>query len=105
MPASLSKVAGSVGFRVLPHNCYELAHTWNPSCVGATLDVTKSAALYSLKVYTALYTVTMYTLSNLCHTGSYSALHSSGTAVVLKLVAEGGHGLPMGKILVWGGKS
>ncbi|XP_061595199.1 transmembrane protein 135 [Cololabis saira] len=41
----------------LPHNCYEIGHTWDPSCLQAALDVTKSALEVSLKIYAPLYLI------------------------------------------------
>lgn len=56
MPA-LSKLAGSFGLRLLPQNCYEVGHTWTPSCTEATFDIVKSAFVYSFKTYATLYVV------------------------------------------------
>lgn len=41
----------------IPHNCYEIGHTWNPSCVQSTLDVTRGALEVSFKIYAPLYLV------------------------------------------------
>ncbi|XP_076607383.1 transmembrane protein 135 [Chaetodon auriga] len=41
----------------LPHNCYELGHTWNPSCAQSAVDVTRSALEVSFKIYAPLYLI------------------------------------------------
>lgn len=41
----------------IPHNCYEIGHTWNPSCAQAAVDVTKGALEVSFKIYAPLYLV------------------------------------------------
>ncbi|CAG00483.1 unnamed protein product [Tetraodon nigroviridis] len=41
----------------IPHNCYEIGHTWNPSCVQSALDVSRSALEVSFKIYVPLYLV------------------------------------------------
>uniref|UniRef100_A0AAQ5Y3T9 Transmembrane protein 135 n=1 Tax=Amphiprion ocellaris TaxID=80972 RepID=A0AAQ5Y3T9_AMPOC len=41
----------------LPHNCYEIGHTWNPSCVQSAADVTRSALEVSFKIYAPLYLI------------------------------------------------
>ncbi|XP_033635613.1 transmembrane protein 135-like [Asterias rubens] len=38
-------------------SCYELCHTWNSSCVGATLDVAKASYRYSFRTYALFYLV------------------------------------------------
>ncbi|XP_069002472.1 transmembrane protein 135 [Embiotoca jacksoni] len=41
----------------LPHSCYEIGHTWTPSCVQSAADVTRSALEASFKIYVPLYLV------------------------------------------------
>ncbi|GAA6232149.1 transmembrane protein 135 [Lates japonicus] len=41
----------------IPHNCYEIGHTWNPSCAQAAVDVTKGALEVSFKIYAPLYLI------------------------------------------------
>ena len=41
----------------IPHSCYEIGHTWNPSCVHSTLDITAGALEVSFKIYAPLYLV------------------------------------------------
>uniref|UniRef100_A0A3B5AIZ9 Transmembrane protein 135 n=1 Tax=Stegastes partitus TaxID=144197 RepID=A0A3B5AIZ9_9TELE len=41
----------------LPHNCYEIGHTWSPSCVHSAADVTRSALEVSFKIYAPLYLI------------------------------------------------
>ncbi|RXN06852.1 transmembrane protein 135 [Labeo rohita] len=41
----------------LPHSCYELGHTWNPSCTTSTLQVTAGALEVSFKIYAPLYLI------------------------------------------------
>ncbi|XP_041657391.1 transmembrane protein 135 [Cheilinus undulatus] len=44
-------------FSKIPHNCYEIGHTWNPSCVRSAVDVTKGALEVSFKIYAPLYLI------------------------------------------------
>ncbi|KAK2828660.1 hypothetical protein Q5P01_019694 [Channa striata] len=46
--AALSKV---------PYNCYEIGHTWDPSCVQSAVVVTRSALEVSFKIYAPLYLI------------------------------------------------
>ncbi|XP_077403488.1 transmembrane protein 135 [Vanacampus margaritifer] len=46
--AALSKIT---------HNCYEVGHTWNPSCMQATVDITRGALEVSFKIYSLLYVI------------------------------------------------
>lgn len=39
------------------HNCYEIGHTWNTSCLQSALDVSRSALEVSFKIYVPLYLV------------------------------------------------
>ncbi|KAM4848918.1 transmembrane protein 135 isoform X3 [Urocitellus parryii] len=39
----------------IPHNCYEIGHTWHPSCRVSFLQVTWGALEESLKIYAPLY--------------------------------------------------
>jgi hypothetical protein len=41
-----------------PFNCYEFAHSWNPSCFGASFDLFKGARYQSANVYGSLYLIT-----------------------------------------------
>ncbi|XP_029704198.1 transmembrane protein 135-like [Takifugu rubripes] len=41
----------------IPHNCYEIGHTWNPSCLQSALDVSRSALEVSFKIYVPLYLI------------------------------------------------
>ncbi|XP_033834784.1 transmembrane protein 135 [Periophthalmus magnuspinnatus] len=42
-------------FSKIPHNCYEIGHTWEPSCVRSAVDVTRGALEVSFKIYAPLY--------------------------------------------------
>ncbi|KAH0513901.1 Transmembrane protein 135 [Microtus ochrogaster] len=39
----------------IPHNCYEIGHTWHPSCRVSFLQITWGALEESLKIYAPLY--------------------------------------------------
>ncbi|KAM9729053.1 transmembrane protein 135 [Menidia menidia] len=41
----------------IPHSCYEVGHTWNPSCVHSALDITRGALEVSFKIYAPLYLI------------------------------------------------
>lgn len=41
----------------IPHNCYEIGHTWHPSCGVSFLHITGCALEESLKIYVPLYLV------------------------------------------------
>ncbi|KAI4813817.1 hypothetical protein KUCAC02_003041 [Chaenocephalus aceratus] len=41
----------------LPHSCYEIGHTWDPSCVQSALDVARGALEVSFKIYAPLYLI------------------------------------------------
>ncbi|XP_017273420.1 transmembrane protein 135 [Kryptolebias marmoratus] len=41
----------------IPHSCYEVGHTWTPSCVQAAVDVTSGALEVSFKIYALLYLI------------------------------------------------
>ncbi|KAF7701183.1 transmembrane protein 135 [Silurus meridionalis] len=41
----------------IPHNCYEIGHTWSPSCTISALQVTAGALEVSLKIYAPLYLI------------------------------------------------
>lgn len=45
----------------IPHNCYEIGHTWNSSCVLSAVDVSRSALEVSFKIYVPLYLVRLCT--------------------------------------------
>lgn len=46
----------------IPHSCYEIGHTWSPSCTSSTLQVTAGALEVSFKIYAPLYLVSVMTL-------------------------------------------
>ncbi|XP_061558307.1 transmembrane protein 135 [Phycodurus eques] len=46
--AALSKIT---------HNCYEVGHTWNPSCMQSCVDITRGALEVSFKIYAPLYVI------------------------------------------------
>lgn len=54
---AVSECADMAALSKIPHNCYEIGHTWNPSCVLSALDVTKSAMEVAFKIYAPLYLV------------------------------------------------
>ncbi|XP_008330909.2 transmembrane protein 135 [Cynoglossus semilaevis] len=41
----------------IPHNCYEVGHTWDPSCLQSAVDVTRGAMEVSFKIYAPLYLI------------------------------------------------
>ncbi|KAI1893945.1 hypothetical protein AGOR_G00128870 [Albula goreensis] len=41
----------------IPHNCYEIGHTWSPSCTLSTLQVTAGALEVAFKIYAPLYLI------------------------------------------------
>lgn len=41
----------------IPHNCYEIGHTWQPSCWPPFLHITRGALEESLRIYAPLYLV------------------------------------------------
>ncbi|XP_041864552.1 transmembrane protein 135 [Melanotaenia boesemani] len=41
----------------IPHNCYEIGHTWDPSCVQSAVDITRGALEVSFKIYAPLYLI------------------------------------------------
>ncbi|KAM5246063.1 transmembrane protein 135 isoform 2-T2 [Ctenodactylus gundi] len=41
----------------IPHNCYEVGHTWHPSCRVAFLQITWGALEESLRIYAPLYLI------------------------------------------------
>ncbi|XP_061484875.1 transmembrane protein 135 isoform X3 [Rhineura floridana] len=41
----------------IPHNCYEIGHTWHPHCGRAFVDVTQGAMSESLRIYGTLYLI------------------------------------------------
>lgn len=43
----------------IPHSCYEIGHTWSPSCTASTLQVTAGALEVSFKIYAPLYLVSV----------------------------------------------
>ncbi|CAH2225566.1 transmembrane 135 isoform X1 [Pelobates cultripes] len=43
--------------KAIPHSCYEIGHTWNPSCLTSYLQITRSALEESFKIYAPLYLI------------------------------------------------
>ncbi|XP_030056017.1 transmembrane protein 135 [Microcaecilia unicolor] len=41
----------------IPHSCYEIGHTWHPSCTVAYLNIAKGAVEESFKIYGTLYLI------------------------------------------------
>ncbi|XP_035241099.1 transmembrane protein 135-like isoform X2 [Anguilla anguilla] len=41
----------------IPHSCYEIGHTWSPSCTLSSLQVTAGALEVSFKIYAPLYLI------------------------------------------------
>uniref|UniRef100_H2ZM34 Transmembrane protein 135 n=1 Tax=Ciona savignyi TaxID=51511 RepID=H2ZM34_CIOSA len=41
-----------------PYTCYEIGHTWEPTCTGAFFDTMRDSLKFSLKVYTSFYFAT-----------------------------------------------
>ncbi|XP_030414833.1 transmembrane protein 135 isoform X1 [Gopherus evgoodei] len=41
----------------IPHNCYEIGHTWHPHCGQAFLHITHGALAESLRIYGTLYLI------------------------------------------------
>ncbi|XP_029458143.1 transmembrane protein 135 isoform X2 [Rhinatrema bivittatum] len=41
----------------IPHNCYEIGHTWHPSCTVAYLQITQGALEEAFKIYGTLYLI------------------------------------------------
>ncbi|XP_058401432.1 transmembrane protein 135 isoform X4 [Diceros bicornis minor] len=41
----------------IPHNCYEIGHTWHPSCGLSFVHITRGALEESLKIYAPLYLI------------------------------------------------
>uniref|UniRef100_A0A4X2KEQ3 Transmembrane protein 135 n=1 Tax=Vombatus ursinus TaxID=29139 RepID=A0A4X2KEQ3_VOMUR len=41
----------------IPHNCYEIGHTWHPSCRVSFIQITRGALEESLKIYAPLYLI------------------------------------------------
>lgn len=63
----------------IPHNCYEIGHTWHPSCGVSFVQITRGALEESLKIYAPLYLVRSISSS----LGEFSVEDGSGSAVVL----------------------
>ncbi|XP_078700090.1 transmembrane protein 135-like isoform X1 [Branchiostoma floridae x Branchiostoma belcheri] len=43
---------------VLKANCYEIGHTWQPSCIRAILDILLGGIVESVKIYAPVYVIT-----------------------------------------------
>ncbi|VDK45879.1 unnamed protein product [Anisakis simplex] len=57
----LSKLFGDVlGFKIQTANCYELHHTWNPSCNGAIRDAMWDGFSFSFRTYATLYIIAAF---------------------------------------------
>ncbi|ETE66190.1 Transmembrane protein, partial [Ophiophagus hannah] len=41
----------------IPHNCYEIGHTWHPHCGRAFVHITQGAFEESLRIYGTLYLI------------------------------------------------
>ncbi|XP_003219401.1 transmembrane protein 135 [Anolis carolinensis] len=41
----------------IPHNCYEIGHTWHPDCGRAFVHITQGALAESLRIYGTLYLI------------------------------------------------
>uniref|UniRef100_A0A674JQU7 Transmembrane protein 135 n=1 Tax=Terrapene triunguis TaxID=2587831 RepID=A0A674JQU7_9SAUR len=41
----------------IPHNCYEIGHTWHPHCGQAFVHITRGALAESLRIYGTLYLI------------------------------------------------
>ena len=54
MGANWSKLLKQV-----PYSCYELGHTWNPSCSASGVEVGLSSFEEALKIYSSVYIVSM----------------------------------------------
>jgi hypothetical protein len=48
----------SNAYLTAPFSCYEFAHSWNPSCFGASFDLFKGALYQSANTYGSLYLIT-----------------------------------------------
>lgn len=42
-------------FRFVPYTCYDLGHTWNPSCTESTVEVGLTCFREALKIYSSVY--------------------------------------------------
>ena len=40
-----------------PYSCYELGHTWNPSCTGSSVEVGLTCLEEAVKIYSSVYFV------------------------------------------------
>ena len=47
-------------FRQIPYSCYELGHTWNPSCSASAVEVGLSSFEEALKIYSSVYMVGIF---------------------------------------------
>lgn len=48
----------TLGLKINRASCYEMIHTWNPSCYGAIADAWWDGLFFAFKTYLAFYTVT-----------------------------------------------
>ena len=58
--SALSKLCGDLGMKVITTTCYETAHTWNPSCRGALIDLYKAAIPFAFRTYAPLHLVSLH---------------------------------------------
>ena len=49
-----------------PYSCYELGHTWNPSCTASSVDVGLTCLEEAVKIYSSVYFVSTKKNSNNC---------------------------------------
>lgn len=60
--AALSKPLSSK----ITHTCYEIGHTWTPSCKKASIDVAFEVCKQALKIYGSLYVVSCNVGTTIC---------------------------------------
>ena len=53
----------STVLRPISYTCYELGHTWNPSCTQSSVEVGLTCFEEALKIYASVYTVRVALLS------------------------------------------
>ncbi|XP_074598649.1 transmembrane protein 135-like [Brevipalpus obovatus] len=77
MPSVFSKLSEAILLREwsFPFNCYEIGHTWEPSCTASSIELSLGVAQKALTMYTGLYTFNLlfsrnYSLSSVQQTGT-----------------------------------
>ena len=50
-----------------PYSCYELGHTWNPSCTASSVEVGLTCLEEAIKIYSSVYFVSCYKKKQLSH--------------------------------------